>query len=1395
MNSLGTNIYKVVIFIKRMKKVGLISVVLVLSLCLLLSFSFVSASWFSDFWGKITGKAINPVDVQAYYTSTCFAQSQNYMYCDANQAYKVNYQAESSGCDNPKPVISCSGNTVVIGGIGTHTCSPGYSCATIGISTGGCRIAVSPFQSGVPGSCASGQACYNGACCTPVNGFLTWGAWSNVGSCGQYQACKQQQSRSQTCTPPSCGGVGCGISVGQVQYTTCGVGSNYGCSSGQVCSSAGSCVAAPCTVSSYNPAPNTFCGSKSVTTNCGTTVSMTGTLSCPYGCTNNACAGCTVSSYTPALNTFCGTKSVTTNCGTTETKTGTLSCPYGCTNNVCAGCTVSSYTPALNTFCGTKSVTTNCGGTETKTGTLTCSSTQTCTNNVCVNNPIVTCTDTDGGKDYYVKGTTSQPGSSGNGGPDRCILWKGGTNDAQYMTDQCAAGYDCLLLEGFCSSPTGNSPSGEYYNCPNGCKDGVCLIPPVQTCTWGAEIIENHCSDSLNYILVTKKALWSGTTATKPAECKDIVRQDSCPTTQTCVDSDGGKDYYVKGSVYNEKGTKIGVDFCRYGNYNPSISDGAFEVPSCSNGNCQLVEAFCLNNGIGNWEGYTCPNGCKAGACIGGNTIEPNASCSKNYKFAIMGIDDNVDYDTLTLKELNSGTYLVFKVGQTRYSGNLKITADGISYEDRTAIISVKSPGTIDYKAKTDHTYEKVNSDVIILNEVSDDYFVASYCGGVDQTCTDTDGGLDYYVKGTASGTTSEGDSGTSSDECITQLVDGTITSTNTLMELYCENNVLNELKYGCPNGCKDGACISSTGEACLVDATKCNLEWTSPTCGLKEISSTQQLCRIQSPLGGSAAFDMVDQGCSIVSSCPLGCVDGKCVSAPSQACSSLIDKKGIMDFSNYGLKLRKNATQTYYDRDLNSNITSYYAEYENEKNGEQYGVVIWVADEGKDVGNSRIIDEIKSELWTGDKIYIDNVENQFYILGADSDYSRERFNLWYNSNVLVYVYVSTKPARTSPLSDSTKVLSFVESLKNNNQWDMMDNNIGRFQSEIISQYLENCNSKVQESCLPAWQTKTEPVICPEHGFQTIVSRDINYCGSEVINRQVSCSPGMCSGCMVPRWLDSQGDNKCVPYGFRFAHQSSNSAKFTEKLIIEQIIEGEDLNMKFSILPDNSIDVYASGDVIFNKNSDRAYTFKFNIDGSEYNGLAGEHLVIYSGYHTITVEVFENGVSIQKDTQNFNLDIHYDSNGNSYFTIKLLDNYNAYCEIDGYVHEQKTMDSNGGWANCQNNYECESNICSSGECIELVDTITKFKGTGIRIFCKLANLFSIESYGSCVSSYLGEDLPTDTTDSSSGGGSGGGSKKAYCGNGICEEDCNSCPKDCGSCSGSGSSSGGSSTTA
>jgi hypothetical protein len=66
-----------------------------------------------------------------------------------------------------------------------------------------------------------------------------------------------------------------------------------------------------------------------------------------------------------------------------------------------------------------------------------------------------------------------------------------------------------------------------------------------------------------------------------------------------------------------------------------------------------------------------------------------------------------------------------------------------------------------------------------------------------NKTCTDSDGGKNYYVKG------------------FTQIGQNTWTDTcqtaNSVNENYCLNNLAHTEIFDCPQGCKDGACVRTS--------------------------------------------------------------------------------------------------------------------------------------------------------------------------------------------------------------------------------------------------------------------------------------------------------------------------------------------------------------------------------------------------------------------------------------------------------------------------------------------------------------------------------------------------------------------------------------------------------
>ena len=87
-----------------------------------------------------------------------------------------------------------------------------------------------------------------------------------------------------------------------------------------------------------------------------------------------------------------------------------------------------------------------------------------CNDGACIPEINITCTDSDGGNNIYVKGTASGYG----------LL----VGEIISETDQCQTNGD--IAEAVCSE---NGPGVNFINCPNGCNDGACIPEINITCT------------------------------------------------------------------------------------------------------------------------------------------------------------------------------------------------------------------------------------------------------------------------------------------------------------------------------------------------------------------------------------------------------------------------------------------------------------------------------------------------------------------------------------------------------------------------------------------------------------------------------------------------------------------------------------------------------------------------------------------------------------------------------------------------------------------------------------------------------------------------------------------------------------------------------------------------
>jgi len=303
--------------------------------------------------------------------------------------------------------------------------------------------------------------------------------------------------------------------------------------------------------------------------------------------------------------------------------------------------------------------------------------------------------------------------------------------------------------------------------------------------------------------------------------------------TQACKDSDGSPDYLQNTVTYPITIYKDPAFFIK--GFVTGLPEGYY--PDICVNDKQLNEGYCTKEGKQSSHGVLCPNACKDGACIQ-QTNE--VVCKSGQKIG------DVNGDGL-ITNLDGNLTLMIAVGLINKPENIccvDVTQDKtISSLDATRIFQIvqgtaKSPGTCPYTQCTDSdgglNYNTQGTtcvgndckiDICLDGYFNGDNLAEYYCESLTnkqpptdrfsvtyfcpngcqdgacletlQTCKDSDGGKNYYVKGDTIAPNAK-----ASDSCY---------GSNELYEFYCgnDNNVYPQV-YNCPNGCQDGACKST---------------------------------------------------------------------------------------------------------------------------------------------------------------------------------------------------------------------------------------------------------------------------------------------------------------------------------------------------------------------------------------------------------------------------------------------------------------------------------------------------------------------------------------------------------------------------------------------------------
>lgn len=234
------------------------------------------------------------------------------------------------------------------------------------------------------------------------------------------------------------------------------------------------------------------------------------------------------------------------------------------------------------------------------------------------------------------------------------------------------------------------------------------------TYTWmpSATISSGEIGNNVFKIYIIGYKPGGGTVEDKSDAPFSIVEK---PVTVTCTDSDGGIEYYTKGIVYTEGPTTLG-----------GLTTGTYN-DLCWNNGPVLHEWYCGTDKTAYKKEYTCPNGCKDGACVPQTSsitvLSPNGGeewvigQTKRVSWSATG----VNYVRIYIEDV-SGT--ISGSGSTNYIYDGVISAS-TGYYDWT-IQKNQLPGLTfprNYKIRVDGVNDAALGSTVIVRDKSDNYF------------------------------------------------------------------------------------------------------------------------------------------------------------------------------------------------------------------------------------------------------------------------------------------------------------------------------------------------------------------------------------------------------------------------------------------------------------------------------------------------------------------------------------------------------------------------------------------------------------------------------------------------------------------------------------------------
>lgn len=436
-----------------------------------------------------------------------------------------------------------------------------------------------------------------------------------------------------------------------------------------------------------------------------------------------------------------------------------------------------------------------------------------CSNGACINYTKPTCYDSDGGKNYDTPGDVL--GKLSAGGEDIRIY------------DSCTSMRD--LKEMYCD-PATSLIMNTSYTCPAGCvQDKRACAPTNNTIVITNEnmtlTMRENSTVTFNNRIVTLVKIGTSALVISVNNTLMTINENSTKSIsgiRVRVDR-----IYTEFNSYTNatKGYAATITLMKsiqcYTNSDCGLSTNTSTCSTDGRSVCTSTTTYTCNNpgttsatcsGGGGGSCSPCTNGCSDGRCITIEYVpftigvESTASSASSdlinaQQLLRVLISNNLVSSTITIKSFReiNGLDLDNKVTLAIYKNKAVLIIGKNSPENHYNFASVVSSSL--YK------YSGINATITSSSNINNanllDLFIVPYC-------QDSDGGLNYNLKGTVNASNS---ALPKTDYCINSNYSSNNTESTKLGEYYCNGQIGSIQYYTCPTGtvCRNGACVLTT--------------------------------------------------------------------------------------------------------------------------------------------------------------------------------------------------------------------------------------------------------------------------------------------------------------------------------------------------------------------------------------------------------------------------------------------------------------------------------------------------------------------------------------------------------------------------------------------------------